>query len=102
MRLTRLFRQYPRTLASDVRNVAASGDDGFSVADLLPDGPPASTAVRLGWNGIERRSGTERRREDRRQDQAEALLDTRAGLDRRRRGRRSNDQPALRGFLLKA
>lgn len=54
----------------------------------------------LSWPEIDRRSGTERRQLDRRQQQQAIMLDTRKVQGRRRcAGRRQDDQPAIRYSL---
>lgn len=53
-----------------------------------------------GWPDIERRSGLDRRHQERRAQQQAIMLDTRKAQGRRRcAGRRQSDQPALRYSL---
>ncbi|WP_375591944.1 hypothetical protein [Chitiniphilus eburneus] len=44
------------------------------------------------WDGVERRSGQDRRHEQRRHDRVDTTLDTRCNQDRRQHGRRATDQ----------
>ncbi len=53
------------------------------------------------WDGTERRKA-DRRRQDRRLDSQDVLLDTRTSQDRRRQGRRSTDSLPLGAFSFKA
>ncbi|GAA5785339.1 hypothetical protein GCM10007860_00220 [Chitiniphilus shinanonensis] len=43
------------------------------------------------WDGVERRSGEDRRQAQRRHDKVDTPLDTRASQDRRQHGRRATD-----------
>ncbi len=65
---------------------------GKALAVLSPQPP--------GWPEVERRSGIDRRKLDRRQQQQAIMLDTRKVQGRRRcAGRRQDDQPAMRYSL---
>lgn len=56
---------------------------------------PAAIAVAI-WDGVERRSGVNRRQSERRQEgNSSTLLDTRCQADRRRFGRRASDLAPL-------